>query len=79
MKDSVANESPVGSYSYQKRKANGFAIPVEVLVSSVAVNEVSEEYPEASERKRKWASAETAAQLVGENELKSIFRSNCHY
>ena len=74
VKGSVANETPVGSYSYQKRRNNGLEIPVETLVYSVAVDEVSEVYPEATERRRKWVSAETAAELVDETELKSIFR-----
>ena len=74
VKESVANEDPVGTYCYQKRKANGFAVPVQTLVYSVAVNDVSEDYPEASERERRWVSAETAAQLVNEAELKSLFR-----
>lgn len=74
VKDSVANENPVGSYTYQKRTTNGFAIPVEALVYFVAVNEVSKEYPEASEREGKWVSAKTAAQLVDETALQSIFR-----
>ena len=74
VKNSVANPEPIGSYTYQKKRANGFELPIETLVYSVAVNDLSEDFPEAHERKRKWVSADTAADLVNEDELKSIFR-----
>ncbi len=74
VKDSVVTETPVGTYTYEKERANGFSVPVETLVYSVAVEKLSEEFPEAHERKRKWVSADRAAELVNEPELKSIFR-----
>lgn len=74
IKKGKATETPIGAYSYNKRRANGFAEPVETLVFSVAVEEVANDYPEADERKRMWVSAETAEALVDEAELKSIFR-----
>ena len=48
-------------------------MPVETLVYSVAVEDLSEEFPEAHERSRKWVKADDAAQMVNEAELKSIF------
>ena len=75
VKEGRPSDAPVGTYTYQKRKNNGFAIPVETLVYSVSVEDMSDDYPEAQERDRKWVSAETAAQLVNETELKSIFRT----
>ena len=65
---------PIGSYSYNKRRANGFSIPVETLVYSVEVTDLSDTFPEADERDRKWVSADTAAELVNEPDLRSIFR-----
>lgn len=75
VKNSSAAQDPIGTYTYQKRRANGFAVPVETLVYSVAVTEIAEDFPEAHERTRKWVNAETAAKLVNETELKSIFRA----
>jgi 8-oxo-dGTP pyrophosphatase MutT (NUDIX family) len=75
VRNSIATADPVGSYSYNKRKASGLEIPVKTLVYSVAVEDLSEEYPEAHQRTRKWVSADTAAELVHEAELKSIFRN----
>ncbi|MEP1933766.1 MAG: NUDIX hydrolase [Paracoccaceae bacterium] len=66
---------PVGDYSYQKKQATGWEIPVKTLVYSVAVKDISEVFPEAHERDRKWVDAKAAAELVNEAELKSIFRS----
>lgn len=67
--------TPIGSYTYHKKRANGFEVPVETLVYSVAVNDLAEDFPEARERKRRWVSADAAAELVNETQLKSIFRA----
>jgi 8-oxo-dGTP pyrophosphatase MutT (NUDIX family) len=74
VKNSTASHQPVGKYSYHKRRSGGYAIPVETLVYSVAVNELAEEFPEVHQRSRKWVSAGQAADLVQEAELKAIFR-----
>jgi 8-oxo-dGTP pyrophosphatase MutT (NUDIX family) len=74
VRSSEAAADPIGKYNYTKRRGNGFEVPVTTLVYSVAVGDLSEEFPEAHERRRKWVSAETAAQLVNETGLKSIFR-----
>jgi len=65
---------PIGSFDYDKRRKKGCEVPVTALVYSVAVNDLAEDYPEACERERKWVSAEAAADLVNEAELKTIFR-----
>lgn len=70
----IANE-PVGSYTYQKKQANGVEVPVETLVYSVAVKDLSEDFPEAHERQRRWVDADQAAQMVNETELKSLIRN----
>lgn len=69
----AANE-PVGTYTYDKRHATGWATPVETLVYSVAVGGLLDEFPESHERKRRWVGAGTAAEMVNEEELKQIFR-----
>ncbi len=75
VKKGKATRDPVGTYTYQKRQDSGWEFPVETLVYSVAVNDLSDDFPEAHERTRRWVKADTAAELVNEPELKSIFRS----
>lgn len=74
VKNSKASDQPIGTYIYQKRRENGFAFPVETLVYSVAVSEMADDFPEAHERTRRWVSAQAAADMVHEDELKAIFR-----
>ena len=72
VKDGISDKEPIGTYTYQKRRNNGLTIPVETLVYSVAVTEMSEAYPEADERQQRWVDAETAAELVYETDLKTL-------
>jgi 8-oxo-dGTP pyrophosphatase MutT (NUDIX family) len=67
--------APIGSYSYDKRLDDGLSLPVETLVFTVAVETIKDEFPEASERQRKWVSVSDAANLVDEPGLKSILRN----
>ncbi len=73
VKTGNANRRPEGTYTYQKRQKTGWSFPIETLVYSVAVTEISDDYPEACERRRKWVSAEAAAKMVDEPELQKIF------
>jgi 8-oxo-dGTP pyrophosphatase MutT (NUDIX family) len=75
VRNSTAANDPVGTFTYQKRQSSGWEIPVETRVYSVAVEDLSEDFPEAHERTRRWATANDAAELVNEAELKSIFRA----
>ncbi|WP_247225126.1 NUDIX hydrolase [Yoonia sp. F2084L] len=75
VKGRTTAKDPVGRYTYLKRQDNGVEIPVETLVYSVAVNDLSEDFPEAKERERRWVDADAAAEMVNEAELKSLFRS----
>ena len=75
VKTGNANSRPEGAYTYQKKQETGWSFPVETLVYSVAVTELSKEYPEAGERTRKWVTAEAAAEMVEEPELQQIFQS----
>jgi 8-oxo-dGTP pyrophosphatase MutT (NUDIX family) len=74
VRNSKASERPIGTYTYDKRRDNGFSIPVETLVYSVSVKDITEEFPEAEERTVAWVSAEEAADMVQEPDLKAIFR-----
>jgi 8-oxo-dGTP pyrophosphatase MutT (NUDIX family) len=74
VRNSTAKTDPIGTYSYDKVMRAGLPVPVETLVFPVAVKEMSAEFPEAHQRKRKWVSPDDAANLVNETELKAILR-----
>lgn len=66
---------PIGTYTYDKRKDDGWSFPVETTVYPVAVERLEDKFPEVKQRKRRWFRPDEAAQLVHEPELKSILRS----
>ena len=65
----------IGRYSYDKVQDEGWELPVETLVYPVAVEELSEEFPESDERQRRWVSPAEAANMVDEPELQEILRA----
>jgi 8-oxo-dGTP pyrophosphatase MutT (NUDIX family) len=75
VRNSKATPEPVGSYDYNKRQTAGWLMPVKTLVYSVAVKDLSDEFPEAHERTRKWVKADAAAEMVNEAQLKSLILS----
>lgn len=74
VRNSVANSEPVGTYSYDKVLDTGYSVPVEALVYSVEVEDLSEKFPESDQRTRKWMRPEEAANLVNESQLKTLLR-----
>ena len=72
VKDGQAQPKSIGSYSYDKTLGSGLPMPVETLVYSVEVDNLANDFPEAHQRTRKWATPQEAASLVAEPELKSI-------
>tara|TARA_R110002126_G_scaffold188544_1_gene336887 strand:+ start:188 stop:664 length:477 start_codon:yes stop_codon:yes gene_type:complete len=74
VRNSKATPAPIGTYTYDKRQSTGWDMPVETLVYSVSVNELSEEFPEAHERTRRWVLSRDAADMVAEPELQMILR-----
>lgn len=65
----------IGTFTYDKIRDEGWPMPVETLVYKVAVDELSDDFPEADERTRRWVSADDAANMVQEPELKDILRA----
>ncbi|MGC1495380.1 MAG: NUDIX hydrolase [Sulfitobacter sp.] len=65
-------EEPIGLYEYAKGLGEGMTVPVEARVYLTRVRDLSEEYPEASLRKRAWFAPKDAANLVDEPDLKAI-------
>jgi 8-oxo-dGTP pyrophosphatase MutT (NUDIX family) len=73
VKRGKASKNPIGAYTYEKRQDTGWSFPVKTLVYSVSVKDLQDSYPEVHERNRKWVTAEEAANMVHEPELKKIF------
>lgn len=65
---------PIGAFSYEKELKTGLPIPVQTFVYTVGDVELSDTYPEAHQRQRKWVPAQEAANLVNEPELQDILR-----
>ncbi|OAN80508.1 NUDIX hydrolase [Sulfitobacter sp. EhC04] len=66
---------PMGFYDYAKGLGEGLTVPVEAQVYLTRVRDLSEDYPEAGERKRAWFAPEDAANLVDEPDLQAILRA----
>ena len=69
------SDTTVGSYTYDKSEEGEAQRLVKVQVFPLWVDVLKEDFPEASERKRKWVLPKEAAKLVAEKELKAILRS----
>lgn len=74
VREAKVQKEPVGRYNYDKILDNGTSEPVETQVYKITVSELSDEYPEVSERNRCWMSASEAANLVREPQLQEILR-----
>lgn len=67
--------TPLGSYRYRKRRANGASLMVDVDVFPLAVNRELPSWKEQDERERRWFTLAEAAQCVDENDLGDLIRS----
>lgn len=65
----------LGLYSYRKSTSDDEYLPVIVAVFPVKVRELAKDYPEASERKRKWFSLKKAVSKIEERDLKHLIAS----
>lgn len=74
----VVSGAVLGRYHYGKAQDRGYAIPVEVQVFLVRVEALADDYPEASQRSRRWFSPAKAAALVDEPGLAQILRGLCN-
>ncbi len=67
-------DANLGAFTYTKRLAGGRKMPCAVLIYPLHVTKVLTEYPEKSERTRKWMSPKKAAKFVTEPELAHLLR-----
>lgn len=66
------NEKSIGGYAYQKKKKSGVMLDCVVMVYPMEVVKLLRNWPEKSQRKRKWFKAHKAATLVKEEGLKAV-------
>src|SRR5688572_6613863 len=62
----------LGSYPYDKRRADGSTVPAEVEVFALRVSEELDRWPEKNQRERRWFTPAEAAEAVEEPELKAL-------
>lgn len=74
VRDGTASDA-IGSYSYDKELKTGLPVPVETLVFPVEVARMEDDFPEATQRTRRWVSPDKAATMVREPQLQDILRS----
>ncbi len=62
----------IGAFEYNKRLKNGACKLCRVAVYPLNVSGLARNWPEQNQRERRWFSAEEAAELVAETQLKDI-------
>ena len=67
--------TPIGSYQYRKRRANGAAVLLDVEVFPLAVTNELADWKEMDERDRRWFPFDAAAAVVEEPDLQALIRS----
>lgn len=65
----------LGCYRYGKRRASGAVDEAEVELFAMRVVETLDEWPERSERERRWFAQEDASAAVAEAELAALIRA----
>jgi 8-oxo-dGTP pyrophosphatase MutT (NUDIX family) len=63
----------IGTFTYDKRLKKG-AVPLEVTVYLLDVDEMADNWPEKKERHRQWFALDAAVELVAEEGLKAILQ-----
>jgi 8-oxo-dGTP pyrophosphatase MutT (NUDIX family) len=66
---------PIGAYAYPKRLPDGATLTLEVDVFPLAVDELLDDWPEKSQRERRWFSLPQAAMAVEEGGLVTLMLS----
>jgi 8-oxo-dGTP pyrophosphatase MutT (NUDIX family) len=69
------SKAPIGGYVTEKRFEDGRIAPCHVSVYEIAVKEMTDSYPEADMRKRKWLPLKKAAKKVDDVGLEALLRS----
>lgn len=64
--------APIGRYAYPKRLPNGDSVTCEVEVFPLEVEHLLEDWPERTQRERRWFTLQDAAAAVQEGGLGSL-------
>lgn len=67
--------TPIGSYRYRKRRANGASLMFDVDVFPLAVSQELPEWKESGQRERRWFTLPEAAEAVDESDLRDLMRT----
>ncbi|KPQ05840.1 MAG: putative NTP pyrophosphohydrolase [Rhodobacteraceae bacterium HLUCCA12] len=70
-----AEESPIGFFTYEKKRAGGLPVACRVEVFRIAVADLAKDWPERDRRKRRWMLLDDAARRVKEPDLKTLLLS----
>ena len=62
----------IGRYSYDKRMTGGVPVPTNVDVYAIETETLSDAFPEADERDRRWVTPVEAAEMVQEEDLSDL-------
>nr|WP_274705713.1 NUDIX hydrolase [Salipiger pentaromativorans] len=65
----------IGRYRYDKVLTGGLPVETDVDVYAIEVEKLYESFPEAGERQRRWMTPEDAAELVDEEQLRTLLRA----
>ncbi|MBC7146768.1 MAG: NUDIX hydrolase [Thioclava marina] len=71
----LVEKEPIGDFHYDKILDSGLAVPTDVIVFLLRVEQLEKTYPEVGQRKRKWFAPKEAAGLVAEEGLQKILRN----
>jgi 8-oxo-dGTP pyrophosphatase MutT (NUDIX family) len=64
--------TPIGAYAYPKRLEDGATVTCDVEVFALAVEQLLDEWPEKSQRERRWFTLPQAAMAVEEGGLVTL-------
>ncbi|QQA44425.1 NUDIX hydrolase [Pelagovum pacificum] len=74
VKSRPATPRRIGDYRYTKRLTGGVPVETQVAVFAIEVDKLYEQFPEVSERERRWYDHAEAADLVDEDGLRDLLR-----
>lgn len=69
------SKKPIGQFTYEKSLDSGGVSMCDTSVFEITVTDLSDEFPEAQERTRKWVTPKEAANMVQEPELSAILEA----
>jgi 8-oxo-dGTP pyrophosphatase MutT (NUDIX family) len=72
--EGTIGKEPIGSFQHEKKRVGAVPIRFLITVYPLQVVRCLEEWPERSERQRKWLPLEDAAQSVGADGLRRILQ-----